>query len=80
MCLCLLIIDMDDRFLRTRSALAEIPFRMTMLRVSTDEDFPSEFDPLHNSPTIDINNIPPSYLTPTLTPPDEIIIRQRGKY
>lgn len=69
---------MDDLQIRTRSALAEIPFRMTMLRVSTD-DFPTTFNnPLINSPTIDTNNIPQSFLTPSSTPPDEIIIRQRG--
>lgn len=73
---------MDEPF-RTRAALAEIPFRMGMLRVSTDE-MPLALHHLHatiiNSPNpnIDINNIPSSYLTPSPSP-DELIIRQRGQ-
>lgn len=67
---------------RTRAALAEIPFRMERLQVSTDE-MPLTLHHMHttiiNSPNIDINNIPLSYLTPTPSP-DELIIRQRGKF
>ena len=56
----------------TRSALSEIPVRMGLLRVSTDEPVP--FATIIDSP---INNIPPSYLSPAPSP-DELVIRQRG--
>lgn len=56
-----------------RSALAEIPLRMGMLRVSTDDI--DDLGTLMDSP---INNIPTSYLSPAPSP-DELIIRQRGE-
>lgn len=61
---------------RRRSALAEIPVRMGLLRVSTDDP-----DILlhHNVTTLDSPNanIPNSYLSPAPSP-DELVIRQRG--
>lgn len=55
-----------------RSALAEIPLRMGMLRVSTDDI--DDLGTLMDSPI----NIPASYLSPAPSP-DELIIRQRGE-
>ncbi|XP_031625470.1 uncharacterized protein LOC116342107 [Contarinia nasturtii] len=60
---------------RRRTALAEIPIRMSQLRVSTDEP-----PVLLNRTVIDspLDNIPIGYLTPSPSQ-DELIIRQRGR-
>lgn len=60
---------------RRRTALAEIPVRMSQLRVSTDE-----VPVLLNRTVIDspLDNIPIGYLTPSPSQ-DELIIRQRGR-
>lgn len=61
--------------LRTRTALSEIPLRMGLLRVSTDDILPPVLHPtIHDSP---IDNIPSSFLSPAPSP-DELVIRQRG--
>lgn len=61
---------------RTRNALAEIPARMGLLRVSTPDLTRNNMylgDPIMHNPNISLE------LTETATSPDEIIIRQRGK-
>lgn len=62
--------------LRRRSALAEIPVRMGLLRVSTDDP---DILMHHNITVLDSPNanIPNSYLSPAPSP-DELVIRQRG--
>lgn len=60
---------------RTRNALAEIPARMGLLRVSTPDLTRNQF--IHN---LSLNNPNISLqLSESATSPDEIIIRQRGE-
>lgn len=69
---------MDHHHPLRRAALAEIPIRMDLLRVSTDDEEEINLvvpdlvpSPLHR------HNIPTSYLSPAPSP-DELVIRQRG--
>lgn len=59
---------------RTRNALAEIPARMGLLRVSTPDLTRNMYihDPIVTNPNISLE------LTESATSPDEFIIRQRG--
>lgn len=61
---------------RTRNALAEIPARMGLLRVSTPDLTRNMYINDHvivNNPNISLE------LTESATSPDEFIIRQRGE-
>ncbi|KAJ6633555.1 hypothetical protein Bhyg_15567 [Pseudolycoriella hygida] len=67
-----------------RAYAADMPTRMEQLRVSTEEDEPTE--PITVLRNLIVNssydNIPLNYLSPTISAspsPDEMIIRQRGR-